>query len=125
MNDEQLRPGLDTGDMTTTDLPAIVTDYFERMTATDKAPVVDVFSPDATVRDDGHTYRGRDEILAWLTGAASAYTTTSTRLSTRRDGATTVIRILLEGDFPGGRVELTYVFEVGADGTIDALSITA
>lgn len=36
--------------------------YFELMDGPDKTRVADVFTGDATVLDDGHTYRGRAEI---------------------------------------------------------------
>lgn len=110
---------------TTTDLPPTVSTYYELMDGPDKSRVADVFAEDATVVDDGHTYRGRAEITGWLSGPASEYTTTSTRLSVQRSGTTTVVVILLEGDFPGGRVELRYEFLENADGLLDALSITA
>lgn len=111
--------------MTTTDMPPTVATYFELMDGPDKTRVADVFTDDATVLDDGHTYRGRAEIKGWLSGPASEYTTTSTRLSVQRSGATTIVVILLEGNFPGGRVELRYEFRENTDGLLDALSITA
>jgi hypothetical protein len=77
------------------------------------------------VTDDGRTYRGRDAILGWLTGPASEYTTTSTWLSAEQSDTTAVVVILIEGDFPGGRVELRYRFEHEPDGFIRALNITA
>ncbi|GAA2019885.1 nuclear transport factor 2 family protein [Nakamurella flavida] len=110
--------------MTASVLPPSVTAYFERADAPDPSSVADLFTADAVVLDDGHTYRGRAEILGWLTGPASAFTTTSTWLSAESTAASAVVRILLEGDFPGGRVELTYRFAVAPDGPIADLSIT-
>ena len=75
--------------------------------------------------DDEAIDAGREAVLAWLTGPASASTTTSTRLSSERSGRTSVVRSLLEGDFPGGRVELRYAFVEDPDGLITALTITA
>lgn len=111
--------------MTTETLPPAVARYFELAEGSDKARTVDAFTDDATVVDDGHTYRGRDAILGWLTGPASEFTTTSTSLSVDRNGSTTVMTTLLEGNFPGGRVELRYEFHEGDDGRLDTLSITA
>lgn len=106
-------------------LPPIVARYFELKEGSDTALVIDVFTDDATVLDDGHTSRGRDAILRWLTGPASEYTTTSTLSDVRRTGSTTELVDLLEGNFPGGRVELRYEFTESPDGLIAALSITA
>jgi hypothetical protein len=36
-----------------------------------------------------------------------------------------VIDILLEGDFPGGRVQLRYTFDLAPDGLIRELTIAA
>lgn len=112
-------------DSTTAQLPPIVARYFELKESSDKALPIEVFTDDATVLDDGHTYRGRDAILEWLTGPASAYTTTSTLSDVRRTGSTTKLIDLLEGNFPGGRIELTYRFTESPDGLIAALAITA
>ena len=104
-------------------LPRVVHEYFDRMRGADKTGTVDLFAPDALVEDDGHSYRGRDEILGWLAGGASEYTYTSTWLSAEagEDAATVVVR--LEGDFPGGVVDLRYVFATTPDGRIGSLSI--
>lgn len=106
-------------------LPPTVARYFELKEGSNKALVIDVFTDDATVLDDGHTYHGRDAILGWLTGPASEYTTTSTLSNIRRSGSTTALVDLLEGNFPGGRVELRYEFRQLPNGLIASLSITA
>lgn len=108
---------------TDAELPAAVREYFTRVDGGDKAEAIDVFAPDALVEDDGHTYRGRDEILGWLTGAASEYTYTSTWLSAEATSDTATVVIRLEGDFPGGVVDLRYMFTTTADGQVGTLSI--
>lgn len=111
--------------MTATNIPSAVAGYFDGMEAPNKVLVGEVFSTDATVEDDGHIYRGREEILGWLTGPASEYKTTSTVLSAQHDGVATVVMILLEGNFAGGSVELRHAFLVESTGLIEALSISA
>ena len=106
-------------------LPAEIEEFFSLMDSSDKGRVVELLTRDAVVEDDGQSYRGRDAIVGWLDGPASQFTTTSTRLSTERIELLTVVTILLEGNFPGGRVELRYEFEQSAEGLIKALSITA
>lgn len=112
-------------DSTIDQLSPIVARYFALKEGSDNALVVDAFTDDATVVDDGHTYRGRDAVLGWLTGPASEYTTTSTLSNVHRFGSTTTLVDLLEGNFPGGRVELRYEFIESPDGLIAELSITA
>ncbi|HEY0118957.1 MAG TPA: nuclear transport factor 2 family protein [Cellulomonas sp.] len=106
-----------------THVPSAVREYFTRMDSSDKAQAIDVFTPDARVQDDGHSYRGHAEILGWLTGAASEYTFTSTWLSAQATENTATVVIRLEGSFPGGVVDLRYVFATTPDGRISALSI--
>lgn len=109
--------------MDTSQLSPAVTDYFELVEGTDKSKVVDLFSPRAVIVDDGHTYRGPAEILEWLTGPASEFTTTSTWLSVDQTADTAVVVIRLEGNFPGGLVDLRYVFTTDPAGRIEALTI--
>jgi ketosteroid isomerase-like protein len=92
-------------------VPATITSYLAAHQARDIETALTAFTPDAVVHDDGHTHRGTDEILAWLAGASAEYTFT-----TRQIGATHVdaerydVRQRLEGDFPGGVVDLNYRF---------------
>lgn len=111
--------------MNDSNLSPTVTRYFELMAGPDKTRAVEVFGTDATVSDDGRTYRGRDAILGWLSGPASEFTTTSTRLSAEQTGTRALVVVRLEGDFPGGRVDLSYAFDQDPDGLIDSLTITA
>ena len=96
--------------MTRLTLPTAVTDYFTLMAGADKRATIDVFTPDARVADDGQTYAGRDEILGWLSTAASEYTVTTTRLGAETAGDTVTVSIRLDGNFPGGTVNLRNVF---------------
>ena len=111
--------------MTSSDLSPAITKYFDLMNGPDKTRVAEVFTTDAVVSDDGQAYHGREAILGWLAGPASEHTTTSTRLSAEQSGATALVVILLEGDFPGGRVVLRHEFEQGPAGLINALTIAA
>jgi len=106
------------------ELPAAITAYFARLNDADKRAAINVFSPDAVVTDDGHTYRGHEGILRWLGSAASEYSFTSTRLSTRITGASVTVTTRLEGNFPGGIIDLRNIFTLDAAGLITILLIT-
>lgn len=103
----------------------VVDRYVAATDGPDPASAVDLFTPDAVVTDDGAVHRGRAEVLGWLRGAVSEWTTTSTRTSLQRRGRTVVLRTRVEGDFPGGLVDLRAEFGLAADGRIERLSITA
>ena len=92
-------------------LPDTITKYLAAHTARDLDSAVQWYYDDAEVTDDGKTYRGRDEIRAWLGRAASEYTYTTELIGSRQvDDSTYVATHHLEGDFPGGTVDLDFTF---------------
>jgi len=92
-------------------LPAVITAYLAAHRARDVETALAVFTADAVVRDDGHTYRGTGEIRGWLDSAGAEYTfTTSLTGVSSTDAAHYDVRQRLEGDFPGGVVDLHYRF---------------
>ena len=98
------------------DTPEIIERYLRLGTA-------DCFASDATVSDDGRTYHGRAEIQAWREELAGRFTYSVTVLGADDDGDGGYrVRTLVEGDFPGGRVELTNGFRL-RDGLIGELMI--
>jgi len=81
------------------------------------------FAPDATVTDDGHTYEGRAGVEAFVHGAAAEYTFTRTLLdATETTPGTWLVTNHLEGDFPGGVIDLRSEFRL-AGGLIARLQI--
>jgi hypothetical protein len=61
-------------------------------------------------------FHGTDEIRTWLTTAASEYTFTRTLVSAAVvDDETWLVVNHLEGNFPGGVVELRYNFTLRGD----------
>ena len=107
----------------TIDLPDIITTYQHAHDHHDTEAALATFEVDATVIDDGHTYTGTDEIRGWLERTANeyTYTRTLTGVEAHGDGAYTV-RNHLDGNFPGGQVDLSYRFEL-SDGRIRTLHI--
>ena len=75
------------------------------------------------VADDGQEYQGSEEIRGWLATAASEYTFTRTlvRAVALAPGRWLVVNHL-EGNFPGGVVDLRYEFAF-TDGLIFELVI--
>jgi hypothetical protein len=92
---------------------------------TTPAEAVEAFTPDARVADNGKTYNGRDEIPTWLTGEASEWTSTSTRLSLDVTDRLVVIMTWVEGHISGGIVDLRSAFAIDPTCRISALAITA
>lgn len=103
-------------------LPDVVATYLDAHDDKQHAATLATLAPDAVVVDDGHTYRGHDEISNWLNRATAEYTYTSTRIGQQVDGARAVVQIRLDGNFPGNTVVLRYQFDI-RDGQITRLAI--
>jgi ketosteroid isomerase-like protein len=109
--------------MDTKELPDTITDYLRAHQARDLDTAMRYYTADAEVIDEGRTYTGHDAIRAWLGRSASEYTYTTELVSAARwgdDGFDAVHH--LEGDFPGGVVDLHFRFTL-RDGSISRLVI--
>ena len=114
--------GTDT-DAPTDTPPEVVTRYLEAADRRDIEALAACFAPDGTVVDEGVTYRGRDEIIGWRRQLGTAWEYTSTVTGSRAvDNHRFVVTVLAEGNFPGGRADLTYSFSLDGD-RLTALTI--
>ncbi|ARJ03950.1 hypothetical protein GCM10010988_26290 [Cnuibacter physcomitrellae] len=100
------------------ELPAAVHGFVDGWQGRDAAGVEALFADEAVVSDEGHTYRGLDEIRGWVRGSIDLFTTTLTFLRGREDDGMVGASFRLEGDFPGGVVELEYRFRLDEEGRI-------
>jgi ketosteroid isomerase-like protein len=104
-------------------LPEVIATYQAAHDRRDVATALDQFAIDAVVVDEGHTYRGIKGVESFLRTAAAEYTYTRTLLSAEETAPDQwLVTNHLEGDFPGGVVDLRYEFRV-ADGLISHLRI--
>lgn len=104
-------------------IPDTITAYLEAQDRGGTPAILATLTPDATITDDGHRFDGHDEIEAWLNGAANEYTFTRTLRSAEATGEDTwTVLNHIEGNFPGGQVDLRYEFTL-AEGLIAELTI--
>jgi ketosteroid isomerase-like protein len=104
-------------------LPASITSYLVAHQARDLDTATGYYTEDAVAVDEGRTYRGPEQIRAWLATAASEYTYTIELTGARRiDDQHYVAIHHLEGDFPGGVADLQFKFTL-RDGRISGLTI--
>lgn len=106
------------------DLPVALTTYLVAHRARDLDVALAYFTESSTVTDEGHTYTGPRQIRDWLSRSASEYTyttmlTAAAKLDDRHHDAVHH----LEGDFPGGVVDLHFRFTLTDDGKIADLVI--
>ncbi|MCX5251736.1 nuclear transport factor 2 family protein [Streptomyces sp. NBC_00201] len=89
----------------------------------DTATAITAFTREATVIDDGNTYEGTEAIEAWLNRSATEFTYTIHLTHAQQTDATRYIATHhLEGNFPGGTIDLRYQFTL-SDGLIERLVI--
>jgi ketosteroid isomerase-like protein len=97
-------------------LPELITSYLSAHRARDLDTALSYYTDDATVVDEGNTYRGPQQIRDWLANSASEYTYTVELTGARRiDDQHFVAVHHLEGNFPGGVVDLQFSFALRAD----------
>jgi ketosteroid isomerase-like protein len=102
------------------DLPAVLAEHLAAHGTRDAERELACYADDALVTDDGHTYRGRAQIRAWLGRAASEYAYSSKLTAVRQDDDTHWTAVHhLEGDFPGGVVDLRYRYTLAGDRITD------
>ena len=104
-------------------LPEAISTYLVAHQARDIDTAVSFYTDDATVVDEGSSYRGPDRIRDWLRRSAGEYTYTSTLTGAQQvDDEHYVTAHHLEGNFPGGVVDLRFRFTL-RDGRISQLTI--
>ena len=108
-----------------TAVPDVISRYFAAQSARDFDTLVTLFADDGVVVDEGQTRRGRNEIRAWRENVASVYEYTTDVLDFTATGhGQYAARVHLEGNFPGGTVDLRYRFTINDD-TISRLEIAS
>lgn len=105
-----------------TELPVAIAGYFEADRAGDAAAVANCFTTDAVVRDEGHTYTGRNAIRAWKANASAEYRYTVEPFAIADEGDLTIVTGHVVGNFPGSPVDLRYLFTLAGE-QVTALEI--
>lgn len=67
-------------------------------------------TPAAVVKDEGHTYTGRDTIRRWKNDSPANYSYTSEPFSIAEEAGRIVVASHLAGDFPGSPVDVRFFF---------------
>jgi ketosteroid isomerase-like protein len=108
-------------------LPSVISDYLAASDRGDAEAIILCFAEDAVVVDEDQEWRGTAAIRRWRATVATAY-----QYTIQVTGAKTLgdvdgferhdVYIHLEGNFPGGEVDLTDRFAL-RDGRIASLEI--
>jgi hypothetical protein len=103
-------------------LPAPVERYVQTANSGTAEAASECFAPDATVYDEGQTYKGVAAIKNWIAAAKKKYGHTVAPLAFTEHGDESVLKARLAGSFPGSPVTVNCNF-VLAGGKIRSLEI--
>lgn len=112
---ETTTSGTTTSETTTSQLPPSVRTFVAAHAARDADGALAQLAPGAVVRDDGSTYTGEEQLRWFVTEAGTEFSYTDEITGTRRDGDVWVVTHHLEGDFPGGTVDLDHRFALAGE----------
>ena len=101
-------------------MPPVVSNYLAASDRDDIDAIVACFTEDAVVLDENRHWRGADAIRQWRENVATAYEYTvaiigSQALGELDGGQRREVYTHLEGNFPGGQVDLTNRFTLRGD----------
>ncbi|MBB2903460.1 ketosteroid isomerase-like protein [Kineococcus radiotolerans] len=104
-------------------LPGTVRDFLAASTVHDADTASAFLAADVVVVDQDETFRGREQVHAFLRNAGAEFEYTTEQTGARRvDDDHWVVTVRLEGNFPGGVAELDYRFTL-REGLITELVI--
>ena len=103
-------------------LPPAIERYIGIENSGDIEALAECFAPDATVRDESHTYQGLPAIKEWKAETKKKYNHSVAPLEIAHRDGKTVLKAKLSGNFPGSPVTLEFSF-VLEGGKIASLEI--
>jgi len=99
------------------EIPAPIDAFVKAQNAHDTAAVLECFTEDAVVHDEGRDHRGTAAIRAWSDDVIERYNLSSEVLDVGERGKGAVVTALVSGTFDGSPARLTWVFSL-RDGKI-------
>jgi len=103
-------------------LPPAIDLYIKAENSGQVQALSECFAPNATVRDEGGTYKGLAAIKEWKAETKKKYNHTVAPLEIAHRDGKTILKARLAGDFPGSPVTLEFSF-VLEGGKIASLEI--
>lgn len=100
----------------------VIEDYFASEADTGVDVLTILFCPDAQVTDEGETIAGIEAIKAWKHATKAKYQYTAQPLTCEESELQSVVKVRLQGIFPGSPIIATYNFGL-RDGKISTLEI--
>ena len=105
-------------------LPFPIQTYFDADNRNDGEALIQVFAPDAVVRDENRSDAGHLAIAAWWREVKLKYGQVIEPLAVAEKDAVTSVRARVTGHFPGSPATLNFAFRLKGD-QITSLEIDA
>lgn len=96
-------------------MPDIVKAYFDADRRNDPDALVQVFSADAVVEDEGARHEGVGAIRAWWVAAKEQFRHVAEPIETTGTGDKVSVRATVSGEFPNSPVTLEFSFTIQDD----------
>lgn len=96
--------------------------YVQAANAQDTAALLATLTTDAVIKDEGHEYRGHDEIREWSQKTNREYQAVLDVTAVQQMGEETVVTALVSGTFEGSPLVLHFHFTL-RDGKIAMLTV--
>jgi len=93
-------------------LPKPIRSYFHANAQFDLDGMLNPFSGDAVVHDEKQTYRGTDEIRAWIERATIQNKAIAIAEAISTDDRAHHVTAKVSGDFPGSPISMTFHFRL-------------
>ena len=95
-------------------LPKPIAIYFTADRGDGEA-IVQCFTENAVLKDEGPSYNGRAAIKQWKAGSSTKFTYTSEPFASEENDGKIIITSRLTGNFPGSPVNLRFFFGLEGD----------
>ena len=93
-------------------LPDILSQLLLAQNNFDSKAYADCFSTNAIVKDEGKTYKGREEIRQWNEETNNKYNIRIRVIDLYNDTDAMILSVAVSGTFPGSPIELKYHFKL-------------
>jgi len=97
-------------------MPQVISAYVDATNSKDDEQLLSLFASNATVRDEGKTYRGLSEISDWRMHVTKSYEFKLQVLDVVEKGGEIVVSTRMSGNFPGKNpVNIKHFFELNGN----------
>lgn len=109
---------MDNDTSTTLQMPDTIRAFLDAQGSRDEKRALPLLTEDAVivdVADGGEVFSGPEALRRFIVEAGTQFTYTTQLTEVEQDGDVWVVGHHLEGDFPGGQVDLNYRFTLDGD----------